>query len=261
MAVLTESEIRKQLGRLDLNEVKEFVIERGQIITPSAKSYLADKKIVLKYKGEENNNSKYKEQKKVEFKEIETEDAKEKKYRYVTIFGTKLDYKPEHMTHLKGNLLVFKDHKRIAFRGRMDTLESKILECQILCNKNGMPKLVEELQEILVFVRKLIRAEVLEEDFNDFTLLGLKEDELREQSHNPKKYFGIGHEFPDYTMGEIVVSINYLRALTREVELAAFEAFKGEYGNVTREDIIKGLNRLSSTFWIMIFKVRTNKYK
>ncbi|GAA0069625.1 ethanolamine corrinoid cobalamin adenosyltransferase [Clostridium sardiniense] len=263
MAVLTESEIRNRLKRADLNEVKEFVIEKGQIITPSAKSYLAEKNIVLKYKDEEenNNSSKYREQKRVEFKEIKSEEPKEKKYKYVTVFGTKLDYKPEHMTHLKGNLLVFKDHKRIVFRGRMDTLESKILESQILCQKNGIPKLVDELQEMLIFVRNMIRAEVLDEDLNDFTLLGLKEDELRAQSHNPKKYFGIGHEFPDYRMGEVVVSINSLRALTREVELAAFEAFKGEYGSVTREDIIRGLNRLSSAFWIMIFKVRTNKYK
>lgn len=262
MGVLTESEIRNRLKKSDLSEIKEFVIEKGQIITPSAKSYLAEKNIVLKYKGEEknNNSSKYKEQKRVEFKEIKTEENKEKVYKYVTVFGTKLDYKPEHMTHLKGNLLVFKDHKRIAFRGKIDTLEAKILESQILCQKNNMPKLVDELQEILVFVRNMIRAEVLEEELSDFTLLGLKEDELRAQSHNPKKYFGIGHEFPDYKMGEVVVSINSLRTLTREVELAAFEAFKSEYGNVTREDIIRCLNRLSSAFWIMIFKVRTNKY-
>ncbi|MDV9700973.1 cobalamin adenosyltransferase, partial [Clostridioides difficile] len=52
-----------------------------------------------------------------------------------------------------------------------------------------------------------------------------------------------------------------IRSNTREVELAAYEAFKGEYGNVHREDLIKALNRLSSVFWIMIYKVRTNKYK
>ncbi|MFH5796791.1 hypothetical protein ACHM2U_15430 [Clostridium perfringens] len=52
-----------------------------------------------------------------------------------------------------------------------------------------------------------------------------------------------------------------MRTLTREVELAAYEAFKGEYGQVEREDLIKALNRLSSVFWIMIYKIRTNKYK
>ncbi len=30
---------------------------------------------------------------------------------------------------------------------------------------------------------------------------------------------------------------------------------------VEREDLIRALNRLSSVFWIMIFKVRTGKYE
>ena len=31
------------------------------------------------------------------------------------------------MTHLRGNVLVFKDHPRIAFRGYIDLLEAEIL--------------------------------------------------------------------------------------------------------------------------------------
>lgn len=272
MAVLTESEIRKRLGRNNLNAVKEFVVEDGQIITPSAKSYLAEKNIAIIYKrltdkvfeGEATketvNKSGYKEQKKIEFKEI-TEDNSEKKYKFITVFGTKLDYKPEHMTHLKGNLLVFKDHKRIILRGKMDSLEAKIIETQIFCKNKGIEALVLELQDILNFVRSITKAEVLDEELAEINLLGLTEDEIRKQSHNPKKYFGIGHEYPDYKMGDVVVSINSIRALTREVEIAAFEAFKDEYGTVSREDIIKGLNRLSSVFWIIMFKVRTEQYK
>lgn len=277
MAVLTESEIRKRLGRNNLNAIKEFVVEKGLIITPSAKSYLAEKNIAIVYEGltykdcketeakgkvskEVVNESGYKEQKTVEFKEV-SEKETEKKYKFITVFGTKLDYKPEHMTHLRGNLLVFKDHKRIIFRGKMDSLEAKILEMQILSQNKGMEKLVEELQTILYFVRSITKSEVLEEDLPEINLLGLTEDEIRKQSHNPKKYFGIGHEFPDYKMGDVVVGINSIRTLTREVEIAAFEAFKDEYGSVSREDIIRGLNRLSSVFWVMMFKVRTEQYK
>lgn len=273
MAVLTESEIRKRLGREDLNKMKEFVVEKGEIITPSAKSYLAEKNIAVVYEGLPQRNipahkqekleekAKYREQKRVEFKEISTDETKEKKYRFVTVFGTKLDYKPEHMTHLKGNLLVFKNHKRIVFRGKVDSLEAKILESQIFCQSKGVQSLVDELQEVLIFVRSITRAEVLDEELPEFNLLGLTEDEVRKQSHNPKKYFGIGHEFPDYKMGDLVVSINSIRALTREVELAAFEAFKDEYGHVSREDIIRALNRLSSVCWIIMFKIRTNQYE
>lgn len=252
MGVLTESEVRKQVVN---KELTEFYVQKGQIITPSAKSYLKDKNISLKYVDSLDEIQKTKE------KEAIKESEKEKEYKYVTVFGANLDEKPEHMTSLRGNLLVFKDHKTIVLRGKIDSLESKILETQILCQKNDMNKLLKDLQEILDFVRNIMRCEVLEEKLDDFKLLGLTPQELREQSHYPKKYFGIGHEFPSYEMGEMVVAINSIRSLTREVELAAYEAFKGEYGQVEREDLIKALNRLSSVFWIMIYKVRTNKYK
>lgn len=240
MGVLTESEVRKKIGHTD---VKEFYIEKGQIITPSAKSYLTDKNIVLKYVNSLDEIEKNKSN------EEKADVKQEKKYKYVTVFGANLDEKPEHMTSLNGNLLVFKDHKRIILRGKVDSLESRILQAQILCQKHEMKKLLKDLQE------------VLEEKLEEFKLLGLTPEELREQSHYPKKYFGIGHEFPNYEMGEMVVEINSIRTLTREVELAAYEAFKGEYGQVEREDLIKALNRLSSVFWIMIYKIRTNKYK
>lgn len=253
MGVLTESEVRRRVGK-NKDNITEFYIEKGQIITPSAKSYLSERSIELKYVDQipDTNNQP---------KEVVKETIKENTYKYTTVFGAKLSEKPEHMTQLYGNLLVFKDHKRIILRGKIDSLESKILESQIICQKNDMPKLVKDLQEILDFVRNLMRCEVLEEKVEDFKLLGLTPEELREQSHYPKKYFGIGHEFPTYEMGEIVVALNSIRSATREVELAAYEAFKGEYGNVEREDIIKALNRLSSAFWIMIYKVRSNKYK
>ena len=252
MGVLTESEVRKQISK-NKDSITEYYIEKGQIITPSAKSYLAEKNIELKYvdKISEINNKMNNKSKEV---------IKEKTYKYTTVFGAKLDEKPEHMTHLNANLLVFKDHKRIILRGKVDSLESKILEGQILCQKNDMPKLVKDLQEILDFVRKIMRCEVLEETLEGFNLLGLTPEELREQSHYPKKYFGIGHEFPTYEMGEVVVCMNSIRSTVREVELCAYEAFKGEYGQVGREDLIKALNRLSSVFWIIIYKIRTGKY-
>ena len=49
MAVLTEGEVRKRLSREDLKSVKEFKVVKGEIITPSAKSYLAEHNISLVY--------------------------------------------------------------------------------------------------------------------------------------------------------------------------------------------------------------------
>lgn len=252
MGVLTENEVRKKIGK-NKDKITQYYIEKGQIITPSAKSYLIDKNIELKYvdKISEINN---------ESKEAIKEVIKENTYKYTTVYGAKLDEKPEHMTHLNGNLLVFKDHKRIKLRGKIDSLESKILEGQIICHKHNMDKLVKDLQEILDFVRQIMRCEVLEEKLDNFNILGLTPEDLREQSHHPKKYFGIGHEFPTYEMGDVVVCMNSIRSTTREVELCAYEAFKGEYGQAEHEDLIKALNRLSSVFWIIIYKIRTGKY-
>lgn len=35
------------------------------------------------------------------------------------------------MTHLNGDFLVVKDHPRIIFRGKLDTLESELILCQL----------------------------------------------------------------------------------------------------------------------------------
>lgn len=253
MPVLTESEIRKRFKGKDFKEVKEFRVVKGEIITPSAKSFLQDHNITLKYVSSE--------EELIEKEVVKEVVIKEKEYKYKTVFGANLDEKPEHMTHLHGNLLVFKDHKRIVLRGKLDSLEAKILETQVLCSKLELKALVKDLQEALDFTRNVLRCEVLDEKIEEFSLQGMTPEELREKSHHPQKYFGMPHFFPDYTMGEVVIALNSCRTKVRESELVAYEAFKGTYGEVEREDLIKALNRLSSLFWIMMFKYRTGKYK
>lgn len=254
VSVLTEDELRKRLKDTDLTKIKELKVSKNEIITPSARSFLNDHNISLSYE------EVIKESLKKDYIDSKSEVLVDKKTKYETVFGARLDEKPEHMTHLYGNVLVFKDHKRIIFRGKIDSLEAKILEVQVLSHKLKLGKLVADLEEILVFVRNLIRCEVLNEPVSEFRLQGMDANELREKSHYPQKYFGIGHEPPKYTMGEVVVALNSIRTLVRETELIAYKAFKDEYGAINREDIIKALNRLSSLFWIMIFKYRTGKY-
>lgn len=261
MALITE-QILKQLSK-ESNIIK---LKRSDIITTLAKEFIEKNNLKIQYEEESipknPENIDVREQHKVVFKEKIENEGKENEYKYkfITIFGTKLNYKPEHMTHLRGNTLVFKNHKQIIFRGKMDTLESKILEAQVFFEKNKVKKLVDDLQEILIFIRNITKAEVLDIKLEDMNLLGLNEKQIREMSHNPKEYFNIGHEFPDYRMGESVIHINSIRAFTREVEISAYEAFKDEYGNVSRNDIIQALNRLSSVFWVIMFKIRIGEY-
>lgn len=258
MAVITESELRRRLKGKDF---KDFKVLKGEIITPSAKSFLIENNIVLKYVDSLEESKEEAEVKKTVKKDFHLKgEGQSVIYKYKTLFGAELTEKPEHMTQLYGDLLVFKDHKRIILRGKMDSLEGKILKTQVLCSKLGHNKLVKDLQEILDFIRKLVRCEVLDEPVGEFSLQNMTPIDLREKSHHPQKYFGIGHFFPDYSMGEVVVELNSCRTLVRESELTAYEAFKGQYGEVDREDIITALNRLSSLFWIMMFKYRTGKY-
>ncbi|KKO51744.1 ethanolamine utilization cobalamin adenosyltransferase [Paenibacillus sp. DMB20] len=267
MAVITESDLRKHFRNRNLKEVSVYETAAGTILTPSAKSFLTDHQIELRYveaQGEVSDTADTpapkKEVKLQITKNLDVEQPAEAKKRFRTLYGGFLETKPEHMTHLYGNMLVFKDHPRILFRGKLDSLETKLLEAQITCFKLNMSNLVDDLEEILQFVRRIVRCEVMNESIDEFHLLGMTPKELREQSHFPKKYFGLDHFQPSYDMGEAVVVINALRTLTRETELLAYQAFKKEHGDAEREDIIRTLNRLSSLFWIIMFRIRVGQY-
>ena len=171
-----------------------------------------------------------------------------------------LNQKPEHMTSLRGDVLVYKDHPRIAFRGAIDSLEAEIIVFQTITEQKGLDKLTEDLEEIIRVIRRLLRCEVSGEPVGDIKLQDLSTDELRAHSHHPSQYYGMRHFLPTHRHGEIVAYLNKLRTRARETELIAYKAFKKEDGEVEREDIITVLNRLSSLFWIMMFKYLTGKY-
>ena len=62
-------------------------------------------------------------------------------------------------------------------------------------------------------------------------------------------------------MGEIVVMLNSIRSMAREVEICGYNAFVDKDGEIQRKDIMKYLNRLSSTLYVMMFKELSGKYK
>jgi ethanolamine utilization cobalamin adenosyltransferase len=155
--------------------------------------------------------------------------------------------KPEYMTHLSGNRLVPKDHGRIAFRGKIDSLEAAVIEAQALAVELGEAWYCEGLGEILGCLREILGSEVRERALPAFSLFGLSEGELHRQSHDVKGTFGIPHPVPDYTMGPFAARLNTLRTMVRETELLAVRVF----GQGGRDDIILALNRLSSAvYWL-----------
>ena len=155
------------------------------------------------------------------------------------------DPKPEHMTHLNGDTLVEKTHPVIRFRGCVDRLEAELLLCGL-----KMPGLKPQLQELLNLSRQLISADVLGEPVKEMSLLGLTEQELRQHSHFPQKYYNMPHFMPDFTDSAEVLELNRLRTIIRATELAAVEA------HPTRTDILQALNRMSSAVYILMIKLK-----
>jgi len=157
---------------------------------------------------------------------------------------TLLQKKAEHMTHLNKEELVTKGHPIIAFRGKLDSLQAEIL----LLQKDAP---MQALEDMLQLVRKLMQAEVLNRPLEDFTIGGMDEKELHERSHQPKKYYGIGHFLPSSEDDIILLRLNRLRTMIRETELACYHAFAQKNGKLSRTDILTALNRLSSACWVL----------
>ena len=158
--------------------------------------------------------------------------------QYRLLGGGILTEKPEDMTHLYGDVLVYKTHPRIGFRGAMDSLEAALLLCG------------EQVREILELARRLIRCEVMDEPVGEFTLYGLTEAEQRKRSHFPQDYYGQPHFMPDFSDGEKLLRLNQARCATRAAELAAAKAFP----DGQRPDIQKALNRMSSMLYILMIQ-------
>lgn len=168
---------------------------------------------------------------------------------YKRLGGGELSEKPEHLTHLYGDVLVSKTHPRILFRGAVDTLEAELL-LAAQAAKNWQ----KELKEILEQVRKLIRYDVLEQPVEEELLCGLAEEEIRKRSHFPQDYYGQPHFMPEVTDGPALLQINRARCAARAAELCAVAAFSDREGVPTRPDIIRALNRMSSMLYLLMIQ-------
>ena len=176
--------------------------------------------------------------------------------QFQMVNGAVLREKPENMTHLQGNVLVEKTHPRIRFRGQLDALEAEIL----LIGKE-YPQVRREMGELLALSREMIRREVLEEALPEGKLFGLTGEELRKQSHEPGKYLGQAHFMPDFEDSDCLLALNRLRTLVRRAELAAVEAFRRSDGLLTREDIPRALNRMSSGVYVLMVQVKRGQQR
>lgn len=181
--------------------------------------------------------------------------AEAKKDRWQLLSGGFTEDKPEHMTHLNGDVLVPKTHPRIRFRGMMDTLEAELLWCCLQVQTDVQ----RQLEEILTFVRDLVRRDVLEEPVEQISLCGLRQQQLREHSHRPQDFYGQPHFMPSPKDGQAILAVNRARCIARAAELSAAEAFCDRDGNPTRPDILQALNRISSMLYLLMIRLKAQQ--
>jgi ethanolamine utilization cobalamin adenosyltransferase len=273
MAVVTEASLRDRFRDADLGNMSTFRVAEGTVVTPSAQAWLMDHKIDLvvgdEYRFRVSHTGRGTPIRPATAvasgdgpttPEQSALPAFTKPDRYQLAGGGSVAEKPEHMTALRGNLLVAKDHPVIALRGRLDSLEADILLAQVALRRLGLDQGVAQLGEVLQAVKRVMRAEVLEEPLEPLTLWGLDAPTLRHRSHHPAKTYGVVHFAASVDDGEAVCLLNALRTRAREVELAAFAAFCLADGSVSRPDIIEWLNRLSSAFYLLMFKAKTGNW-
>lgn len=160
--------------------------------------------------------------------------------------------KPEHMTHLRGNQLVDKTHPRIAFRGKLDSIQAAILKVETKLLEDGQMDMLGDLDEILQCLRRILASEVKEEPMEHTEILSMSAERLRYMSHHVREELGISHPIPDYHMGATALELNYIRTQIREIELAFVQTIaRYQKTEEWQNHIIQVLNRLSSAVYII----------
>ena len=226
----TEEAVRANIRNREGKRV--FYLGPGDCLTPGAKDFLTQQRIEL----------------------LSAEMAKPEQYRLLG--GGYIREKPEHMTHLNGDVLVKKIHPRIAFRGVMDTLQAEMILCQLMTSS----ELSKRLEELLELSRQIIACDVLDKPLHWERLLGLTQEELRSRSHRPQDFYGQPHFMPSASDGAAVAWLNRCRCAARSAELAACRAFDTPEGS-SRPDLLQALNRLSSTLYLLMIEEKAKQGK
>ena len=224
----SEENVRANIRNRDGKRV--FYLGQGDNLTPSARDWLRQERIDV----------------------LPASRARPAAYHLQN--GAEFSEKPEHYTHLRGDILVSKTHPVIAFRGAMDTLQAELLLAQAAAQQ-----MRGALGEILDLSRKILSWEVMEEPAQMEVLCGLTMDEQRRHSHFPQEYYGQPHFMPVYTDGAALLQINRARCAARAAELAAAGAFVTADGCCTRPDILQLLNRMSSMLYILMIRLKAER--
>ena len=146
-----------------------------------------------------------------------------------------------------------KKDSRLQLRGKLDTLNAQMILIQT-CSLNH--EYISDIEEVRQVIRKIQRCEAMNEIYADrLVLWGIDEDEIHTRSHNPLRYYGLGHILPDKDMKRESSGLNLLRTLIREAELISCNVFINDELRISHV-----LNRLSSALYILTYKYLPEDY-
>lgn len=236
-----------------------FEIEKGTLLTPSAKQFLNEKGIELVIKGEKPLVSTKNEENNVDTEE----KAPYEKPKYIGKNGEYYFEKPEYMTVVDGNILISKNSKLIALRGKIETFLAEVLltgkEIELTSNND---KLIRDIETVIKFVQNIMVAEKLNKILENQIFFDSKSiKDIKEIRENPKQYFKKGHLLEISLNSDLTIhKLNRLRFLARELEIQAIDYFVEDY-KVSRKDLLEAFNILSDVIYIIILKVDNGEYR
>lgn len=235
-----------------------FEIEKGTLLTPSAKQFLNEKGIRLVIKGEEDPVL----TKQNQFEEETEEKIIYEKPKYVGKNGECYFEKPEYMTVVDGNVLISKNSKLISLRGKIDTFLAELLLNTKEIEQSSNNKLIKDIETVIKFIQNIIVAEKLDKILENQILLDSKTiKDIKEIIDNPKEYFKKGHLLEVSLNSDLTIhKLNRLRFLARELEIQAIDYFVEDY-KVNRKDLLEAFNVLSDVIYIIILKYDNGDYR
>jgi ethanolamine utilization cobalamin adenosyltransferase len=257
---ITEDYLKQYFG---MRQGGEIQLAPGTRFTPAAQQMLNERKITVRWRDEK--GQVFVEKASVNQETPEFEQVHPLKSNNIRpknscmLCHSDVAKKPALMTHLNDIILVPKSHPRILLRGKLDACISYCVVVQ--CEMDEQPEILKcFMADIRSYLGQILQSEVMGQPLPTLSLGDFDEEMVHQWSHNPLKHLGHDHILPDVNYGKLVAQLNYLRAQVRELELSAIGAFLDHSMQLTsdgadREDIVAGLNRLSSAVYVVMILV------
>jgi ethanolamine utilization cobalamin adenosyltransferase len=243
--IITESSLREQLRTPTMGAT--VAVPPGATLSPSAQDFVAQWKLQLEETGPGGGSAARGPtwDRPAGFPVVRGEQVP-----VCVTCGSEVVTKPDHLTQLDAYHFAPKTTPRIRLRGRLDTLHAQVLLAAARARDLEEAPVADALSTVAAYCRELVSAEYHERTVAPLELDGRDEAALRAATHAPESELGVAHVTPAADDPELLHVLNLLRCQTREVEIAALDAFPSPH-HPYGASITHALNRLSSAIYYL----------